>query len=571
MSIPVENPVDVDLFSNLHNDSEVQTSTDKHSAKDAVIRKCLHPPSAVPEFSGLPTNDARTQVVIEWRNMEVMSSPRVYDKNPESPTFNKCVELTSDQLKTYDYGFLMPTGARVKHIGFVRNTTDPLRRMEQDNAGVGIEQLYDFVNWRADANLYRPVAKSTTIYPNMTMFNNTGMVVGNQFNPNILFAGSLIALSNENPALFYKMVSTLFQMGSVKVTREPEKIERWFKIPHYHRTEVLKNLNLSPTDHLDLDPNTNHQVIGVGKLSPDSGVQNFPTSSQILGNSLRSYGGKATDGAFSIQRLNTITPAWLAGSNTFNSPQPYEISGLYQCWKAEVMGGTNEIFMEPFYENSSIGTPVAGARALYDTLWSKDMTWSYVLFTGLSLNPQPGTMSNLLIKKTYSIYEVQPCMASAWAGMIKLGPKPDLMVMEAMMDGFFELKDVMPAKYNFWGTIASLASSGLRTFGTSLLTQLASKLAKGGSSKSTTKVSKKSTDNDTKTKGASGNSNDKVKSLERQLKQLTQSVSRMGVDRTDRDRRLRRRRGYNNLVPAEQIRTTPGMSLKEYMKRNKKN
>lgn len=479
----VANPVDVDLFSNLHNDTEVQTSVDKHTETDAVIRKCLHPPSAVPEFCGIPTNDARTQVVVEWRDMEIMNAPRVQDLKIGSPTYNTVIECGPENLQTYDYGFIIPNGARVKHIGYVRNNTAPERRMMQDLAGVAVEQLYNFKNWKNDANLYRPVAKSTTLYPNMTMFNNTGMVTGNQFNPNILFAGTLIGMVNDNPALFYSIVKSMIRVNQVKVTRNTDKIERWLQIPHHHRVEVLKRLNLSPTEHLDLDPNTTHQIILLGKLSTAEGIQNFPSSSQILGNSLRSYGGKASEGAFSIQRLNTISPSWLAGTNTFEATIDAEISGLYQCWTAEVEGTGTDYFLSPLYENMDVGQNFGEAKSLYDTLWSKDMTWSFVLFSGLSLNPQTNAMTNLLIKKTISIYEVQPCLASAWAGMIKLGPKPNLMVMQAMMDGFYELKDVLPARYNFWGTLASMASNGLATFGTSLLSSLAKRVMGGKSNK----------------------------------------------------------------------------------------
>jgi hypothetical protein len=180
---------------------------------------------------------------------------------------------------------------------------------------------------------------------------------------------------------------------------------------------------------------------------------------------------------FSVQRLNTITPSWLAGSNTYTVADG--IKGLYQCWTSEIDGTSMETITIPLFENASIGTAGIALKALYDTLWTKDMTWSWVRFSGLSLNSQTSVSTQLLIKKTYCGYEVQPCVASAWSGMMKLGPKPDISTMQAMMDGFYELKDVMPARYNFWGAISSLASSGVKGPGSSVLSALAEKLLGG--------------------------------------------------------------------------------------------
>lgn len=529
---PVENPVDVDLFNNLHNDTEIQTHTNvKHTQQDAVIRKLLHPPSAVPEFAGLPTNDARSQVVVEWRNMDLMDAPRVINYKTGTPTYLQVIEATNEDLSTFDYGFFIPNGARVKHIGMVRNNTAPDKRMYQDYAGVAIEKLYNFRNWVEDVNLYRPIGKSTTFYLNATMFNNTGMVVGNQFNPNILFAGTLLGLAFERPQLFYAMVKSMYQHKQISTTRDSNCIEKWLNFPHYHRVEILKHLNLNPTDHLNLDPNTNHQIINLGRISTEPGIVNFPTSSQILGNSMRSYGGKALEGAFSVQRLNTIAPQWLASGNTRAAVDTSEITGLYQCWRAELQGSDDDYILTPFHENADVGVLESSLRALYDTLWSKDMTWSYVFFSGLSLNPQTGsaTSKQLLIKKTYSIYEVQPNLSSAWAGMVRLGPKPDLTTMQAVMDGFFELKDVMPARYNFWGTIASLAANGLKTFGTGLLTNLAKDIFSRDPNTGEQKQ-QPTGNNKQKSKrqnGKASTKDDKVSKLERQIQALTDSIGKM--------------------------------------------
>lgn len=490
MAVPVENQVEGDMFSNLHADTEVQTTADvSHTQSQALIRKCLHPPSAVPEFCGLPTNDARSQVCIEWRNMELNDTPLFLQMDNTKPDFNKVVEATPEDLKKFSLAFLIPNGARVNSIGFVYNPT--IGRMTQDFNGVSLQQLYDFKNWRKDVNLFRTTYKSTTFYLNATAFNDTGMVVGNQFNPNILFSGDLISMAHEKPMLFYSIVKSAIKHNLAKIIQRPtrEQTEKWERFPHYHRSEIIRQLGMTVTDIITLDPDTSHQILSLGLISSEEGIHHVPTTSQILGNSLRSLGCKAKEGMFSINRLNTITPSWLAGSNTYDVDDG--IKGLYQCWVAELVGDDG-LAVTPLYENAPVGTDGgSGIKSLYDTMWSKDMTFSWVKFDGLSLNVQNGVSTQLIIKKSYVGFEVQPCPASAWAGMIKLGPKPDLNAMQAMMDGFYELKDVMPARYNFWGTIASLAAQGAKTFGTTILSKLASQIL-GGEKRSSATVKQSS-------------------------------------------------------------------------------
>lgn len=450
------NQVDPDLFSDLHME---QTPLQEHAhalgytPTQALVVKCTHPPSAV-VFDGLPTNDARSQVYVEWRDMEMMSKPRILGSD------NIVRDVTPADLNTFDYGFLSLNGARVKNIGFITNADDN-NNMRQDFNGVMIEQLYDFNAWNIDANLYRPVLKSSTFYTNTTAFNNVGMTATEQFNPNILFAGNLLAMASENPLMFYSFVGDMFKLGRFRAVAKPnrDQMATWETLPHYHRVELLRNNNCSPTDILDLDPNTAIQVLNVGQLGTDGAEpRRFPSTSQILGNSVRSYGGKAMDGIFSVQRLNTVSPQWLSASNT--SRGATIISGLYDCY-LYTTSFSGSGFFEPLYDNAVAGTTIENLPILRDTLWSKDMTASYTRFSGLALNPQIGASGvgasmQLLIKKVITGYEVQPCPKSAWAGMLRLAPKPDIMAMQAIMDAFYELKDGFPAKYNFLGVLKTI-------------------------------------------------------------------------------------------------------------------
>ncbi|QKQ15123.1 hypothetical protein 2 [Forsythia suspensa hepe-like virus] len=463
MSTPTTNDIDLNLFSDLQKDSEVQSSSTVVDQQTAVIRKSLHPPSAIPGYLGLPTNDARSQVLLNYRNPSLMQTPYLLRGELDVVT-----ALTAADLTTFNYAILSTNGARVLGIGFIYNSA--VGGMSQDLNGVIYQDAYNFENWQDDANLYRPINKSLTTYLNATAFNDTGMVTCNQFNPNILFAGTLLTFAHQLTEHFYHFVKSGHKARRLKIISKPtrDEVDTFMAFPHYHRLEMLRIVGANPSDVLDLDPNTTIQVLNIGDVGVPNGTyaDGVPTASQITNNSMRSYVGKAREGCFAVQRLNTISPSWLSGSNTSNGNE-----GLYQCY-FYAKDSTGGVHFVPFNENAALGTQVPNLEILKDTLWTKDMTFSWQRYDGLSLNSQTSISTQLLLRKYHVGYEVQPTPRSAWAGMVNLGPKPDLMTMQAMMDAFYELKDGMPARYNFWGTLASIAGQGLATFGSSLLQKL---------------------------------------------------------------------------------------------------
>lgn len=462
-----ENPVDIDLFNSLQTEGEAQTTTKGKplNSSNAFLKKCIHPPSAVPEYAGLPTNDARSQVVLEYRNMAINNTPVIYDSSAARA-------LTPADLQSFDYAFLMPSGCRVLSIPFVFCTPNGAFTSNgwmQDLSNIFINQLYNYDNWAIDVNLYRPTYKSTTFSLNATMFNDTGIVVGNQFNPSILFSGAIYAFQQTKPSEFRDFVLQC-HIGTRTIRPTEKELANWMSWPKYVREDLHQHCGLLGNEILGLDPNTHIQVANFSQSS--SGAYPIPTSSQILGNSLRSYGGTAKEGAFSVHRINTIAPTWLA-NNTFNG-NPGEQSGLYECYTYTV-GSDHAPHYVKLMNTVNPGEKLYGV--LMDTQWSSDMTWSWVRFSGLSLNSQTNVSTQLIIQKTYLGVEIQPAMFSAFAGLQRLAPKPDLQAMQALMDAFYDLKDVLPARYNFWGALAGLASQGLQTFGSALI----DKLSKGSS------------------------------------------------------------------------------------------
>nr|UBY12883.1 putative structural protein [Hepevirus sp.] len=540
MAKAVNNDMDFDMFSNLSKsvDSEIQsTASTETNPQAAFIRKSIHPPSAIPNYNGIPTNDARSQVLVQWRNPVLMKQPIIFDT-----ALGKTRYVTANDLTQFDMAILHTNGARVLSVPFIFNKTTG--GMNYDFNNVDLQDAYDFTKWQDDANLYRPVFKSTTTYLNATMFNNTGMVVGNQFNPNILFAGSILTFAHEHTQEFFHFCRTVLRKRCVKLQPRHEEHAHYTDLfrcfPKYIRDEMSSILDLSNNEVLNLDPNTKIQVFNAGDLGYQSvalSISPVPTSSQIMNNSMRSGAWKAQDGTFTVQRLNTISPSWLSASNTNNAE-----SGLYECY-FYIKDSTGVTQFSPFYDNAPENvdnTQLLADYILHDTLWSKDMTWGWTFYQGLSLNSQSSTATQLLIKKYYTGYEVQPTPRSAWSGMVNLGPKPDLMAMQALMDAFYELKDILPAKYNFWGTLGTLAAQGLKTFGSSILDSLIS----GGSNK---EIKNEST---AKPKNKSDN---RSRDMAKQVESINRKIDNMSVSGKSKPRRPRR---SNSAPPKTRLRSS---------------
>jgi len=457
------NDMNLDLFNDLQTEATIisnQTPMQQEEIKQnddiSFIKKCIHPPSAIPGYNGLPTNDARSQVLTQWRNIDIMDTPTVFDTTATRV-------LTSAELQTFNVAVLSTNGAKVLSIGFIYNSTTGA--YSQDFSNVDEQDSFNFTQWSTCAQLYRPNYKSLTTYLNATAFNNTGIVSMNQFNPNVLFSGTIITLATTDFSLFITHVTSLYNNKQISIVEPSSKNyqyhrEKYNDLPIYIRQEISKVLSIGEVSALTLDPNTTIQIINLSTLGSQGPV---PTNSQILNQSMRSYAGKALDGTFGVQRLNTISPSWLAAANTNELT-----NGLYQCYYYYI-DSSSTAHTVPFYENAPVGTVLASLVPLTDTLWSKDMTWSWVSYSGLSLNSQTNISAQLLIKKYYVGYEVQPAPQSPWSGMINLAPKPSLQAMELMMDAFFDMKDGMPAKFNFLGGLLTSALGVLKPLATTAL------------------------------------------------------------------------------------------------------
>lgn len=495
----VENNADIDLFTDLTPSTEVQTSARTLRPDASFIQKCIHPPSAVPGYQGLPTNDTRSQVTPEWRGIYAYRPSYVWD--------NAGGAVVASAVMPNNIAMLSTNGARVNNYTFI-DIGNGTYVSDYNNQNVNTN--YNFANWKNDVNLYRPAYKSQTHYLNATMFNNTGMVSVAQFMPSILFAGTLLGMASKQPMDFVDFVVSQVQQKRASFVKQIDGKEDfllvksgpnnnlwntnkrlepaealvparhpYFCFPKYVRDEIHSKLqyaglctHANETYAIDLDPNTSIQVmncIGIPFLAgPD--VFPAPNISQEMQMSVRSYTGKALEGSFCVQRLISATPQWLTGTNTSIATA----DGLYLCYYAALsQTGVKQFIGLP--DNCAIGTTSTNIPIMKDTLWSEDVTWAWTQYNGLTYQSVATAVNPQILQiKTYYGCEIQPCIASAWSAMMKLGPKPNLMAMQALMDAMYELKDGFPGRYNFWGVLGTLASTGLQTFGSSLLKGLTS-------------------------------------------------------------------------------------------------
>lgn len=420
------------------------------SPERAMILKLTHPPTTVPELEGLPTNDARTQVVIQWRNNDILKTPSIVTEQG--------VTEDVDWSTVTDYGFIVPNSARVQYIGCTYGPVgSPVEgQYVQDVKNTKIQDNFDFSVWSKTVNLYRPIYKSTTLYSNVTMFNNVGSINVQQFNPAILFAGKLSEFSFQSPELFARFLKDGVAASRISLGGAVHCDYNLSAVEHYFRSTGQK------TSGFDLDPSTTIQVIDLGKVGYEQDVTSLmPTPSQINTNSMRSFAGKFQDGAFAVQRLNTIAPRWLVGSRP-----SINYNGLYECYTYTVLSDGTGHFV-PLAEQTAPGK----SKVLLDTLWSQDMTWTFIRCQGLTA--QSVTSQDIppfLIKQYYGM-EAQPVWGGPWNGLSRESPRPSLKAMQQLIDAFYAMPDAMEAKYNFLGTILPFLK-GLIPAGVSLLSGL---------------------------------------------------------------------------------------------------
>lgn len=450
------NQIEGDLFENIKSDNEVQTIAPVTDPTHAFIAKHIHPPSATPSYEGMPTNDSRTQVVTNWVDFRVLDSPAGFAGQDASPA-------SVPPSGVDGFAFLATSGLRNPIISFVHNTNAPAG-WNQDLANTKPLSVYDVTRLRYDATLFRPAYRSLTTYLNATMFNNVGAVASAQFNPPIMFAGPLYALAEKFPKQFDKYVDR--RMADSKSTHIEEKHIKKFPSAMQDALRKKSHRDYDELSALSLDPNTKIQFVDFGKMGNTESANSLgaivPTLSQIMNLSTRSYGGKAVDGTFNVHRLNTLTPEWLSTNDPDHNKD--ENSGLFECWMEfeDPLGNDN---FAPFASNG--GSSSAPAKIMHDVQWTKDQTWSWIVYSGLLPNSNLLSGSgnaDLLILKLYIGTELQAAALSPWAGMQKLGPRPNMAAMQALIEAYYDLKDCMPAKYNFAG-LATVVGGAIRAVG----------------------------------------------------------------------------------------------------------
>jgi hypothetical protein len=72
MAEQATNQIDSDLFNGMSTNSEIQSAPEASiSPSHAFVAKTIHPPSAVGNYEGIPTNDTRSQVLLNWTGFDL--------------------------------------------------------------------------------------------------------------------------------------------------------------------------------------------------------------------------------------------------------------------------------------------------------------------------------------------------------------------------------------------------------------------------------------------------------------------------------------------------------------------
>ncbi len=430
------------------------TKTEVKAQTKGFITKCLHPPSAVASYNGLPTSDARgSTICVERKTLRLADVP--YILKP-SETFPKVTACTAADLGSFKLVRISPNGQRINNIQFVKTDLG----WQQDLNNLDIVTTYDFKNFKNDAMLSRIDYKSTTTTLNATMFNNVGYCVESQFNPNIVFQENFLSLCRSYPHYAYK-IADLHSKRYINNPHGYAKIGDWSDFDAHHIKEIERRTGRT-MDDLRLDPRQGIQILELGRSDDSNGTPAFDFS-QILNLSSKSYTGPARDGCFNVQRLNTVNPKWCTAGSSNTSASVY---GQYACYISFVLPDGNVKLLQIF-ENQIIGALATNLIPAFDTLWTSDMTFTITMFDGLALNPETPTSFQLLATKTIIGSEIQPALKSPWTGLQRPGPPPDIIAMNSLMDAFYEMKDSMPAKYNFLGGILGLVGKGVAALGKS--------------------------------------------------------------------------------------------------------
>lgn len=460
--------------------------------KSASLKKIVHPPSDE-DFLGLPVGGDRSQIIMELKQLR-FNNPRLFINGPNfvsassNPIYNQKIRLT----------LLMLNGPRVSGVQFAYDSR--LGYNYQDQGTIYYNDTYDFKNWSTDVNLYRPVYKSTTVALNATAFNNVGLVTASQFNPAILFAGTVGEFLSTKRSESINWLKQMFErMGKVAseddfvdicscgvdVNHHTFAIHRkngrfyakyvsdWLSLPRSIRLDLVEalmstkraktlSLNLREDgagDVIGMAVNTLIQVLNLNNIGPDpvgGVIDGVPTVSQIS-QVAKSYSGEARGGCFQVHRHVDLEPQWLPASRAGGSGD--SLPRLYNCYIYYTQGAT----YIPLYEQQKESALVASDVILKDGLWTPSMTMGWITFDGLApnvtANPTSEATEEFILVKSITGLEIQPAMKGAYSMMGKKAPAIDLDLMQEMLTTQSEFKDGMPASYNSWGMLAQLAGN----------------------------------------------------------------------------------------------------------------
>ena len=112
------NNVNSELLNSMQQpENEVQNTAPIKEPALSFIDKHIHPPSAVPGYVGMPTNDTRTQVVTNWIDLRSNTIPTIPNNFGSPP-------IASSPGAIDGFAILHTSGLRHANIAFFHQNAD---------------------------------------------------------------------------------------------------------------------------------------------------------------------------------------------------------------------------------------------------------------------------------------------------------------------------------------------------------------------------------------------------------------------------------------------------------------
>jgi len=390
----------------------------------AWCRKYEHPPAATPsDYAGIPDANNSPSVRTEYRSVQDVQT---YQSGSTVTNFNKVL-------------FLQLPSAIVPALAFKYDTSGARSQLPEDvihNSSIGARQhLQSYSSGRL-------AYKSCTYTLNATDFNNQGTVSVAQFRPNVArYTYQLLSAylkSRMHPKKFETLIRKISAPSKIKEEDEDD-------LEIISRVTLKDNVKSATVGNSFL-------VLKVGKIPVNStDVAQLSPNADVR---------PAREGAFVVQRLSQPTTPYhdyVLDNTTLPTYPPTPFATIASQVLLEVEDPLNPTQYEYILLNDNYYASTG--NTVYEDVDFFDMTCAWVHFEGLSVQPASTTATTVtppyITVKSITGLEAQALPGSQFTVFQENCAMPDRQALDFAALTAHGRLDALPAKFNFWGALAS--------------------------------------------------------------------------------------------------------------------